>query len=188
MMCAGVSLHDTKHIRKQYKKETIMVNNTDTNPTLVLDTNTVTGIDHAYWPKHIRIEQSRYIDGMDPDGILALEMFDNDTNEDWATMSVNLTAYGRGAFPPTHDDDWAYTYIKDEYLPFIVALENAGIAQINGQVLYGPYSSIAWLVKFDVTKIGNKDDVNDIIPLYQYVSNHISSHCISSARVEINDA
>lgn len=30
-----------------------------------------------------------------------------------------------------------------------------------------------------------KDDVDDIIPLYQYVSNHISSHCISNARVEM---
>lgn len=163
MMCAGISLHDTKHIRKQYKKETIMVNNTDTNPTLVLDTNTVTGIDHAYWPKHIRIEQSRYIDGMDPDGILALEMFDNDTNEDWATMSINLTEYGRGVFPPINDDDannnndtnWMYTYIKDQYLPFIVALQNMNIAQIDGQIMYGPFNCAAWLVKFDVTKIGD---------------------------------
>lgn len=132
-----------------------MVEHADTNPTLILDTDDVFNINHGDWPKHIRIEQSRYLEGMNPDGILALEIFDDDTDEDWATMSVNLSAYGRGAFPPTHDDDWAYTYIKDEYLPFIVALENAGIAQIDGQIMYGPFNCAAWLVRFDVTKIGD---------------------------------
>lgn len=142
-----------------------MNTHTNTNPTLVLDTDNITSIDHTYWPKHIRIEQSRYLDGMDPDGILALEMFDDDTDEDWATMSVNLTEYGRGVFPLINNDDndndsdndtdWMYTYIKDEYLPFIVALQNMNIAQIDGQIMYGPFDSIAWLVKFDVTKIGD---------------------------------
>lgn len=163
MMCAGVSSHDTKHIRKQYKKEIIMGNNTDNNPTLILDTDSIAGIDHNDWPKHIRIEQSRYLEGMDPEGILALEMFDDDTGEDWATMSVNLTAYGRGVFPlidnddndndSDNDTDWMYTYIKDEYLPCIVALQNINIAQIDGQIMYGPFNCTAWLVKFDVTKI-----------------------------------
>ena len=142
-----------------------MNTHTNTNPTLVLDTDNITSIDHTYWPKHIRIEQSRYLEGMDPEGILALEMFDDDTDEDWATMSVNLTEYGRGVFPLINNDDnnngndndtdWMYTYIKDEYLPFIVALQNMNIAQIDGQIMYGPFDSIAWLVKFDVTKIGD---------------------------------
>ena len=142
-----------------------MSEHTDTNPKLVLDTDNIVGLDHTYWPKHIRIEQSRYLEGMDPEGILALEMFDDDTGEDWATMSVNLTAYGRGAFPLINNDDndngsdndtdWMYTYIKDEYLPCIVALQNMNIAQIDGQIMYGPFDSIAWLVKFDVTKIGD---------------------------------
>lgn len=138
-----------------------MSEHTDTNPKLVLDTDNIVGLDHTYWPKHIRIEQSRYLEGMDPEGILALEMFDDDTGEDWATMSVNLTAYGRGVFPLINNDDndndtdWMYTYIKDEYLPFIVALQNMNIAQIDGQIMYGPFDSIAWLVKFDVTKIGD---------------------------------
>ena len=142
-----------------------MSEHTDTNPKLVLDTDNIVGLDHTYWPKHIRIEQSRYLEGMDPEGILALEMFDDDTGEDWATMSVNLTEYGRGVFPLINNDDnnngndndtdWMYTYIKDEYLPFIVALQNMNIAQIDGQIMYGPFDSIAWLVKFDVTKIGD---------------------------------
>lgn len=138
-----------------------MSEHTDTNPELVLDTDNIMGLDHTYWPKHIRIEQSRYLEGMDPEGILALEMFDDDTGEDWATMSVNLTEYGRGAFPPIDDNnnndgaDWMYTYIKDEYLPCIVALQNMNIAQIDGQIMYGPFNCEAWLVKFDVTKIGN---------------------------------
>ena len=142
-----------------------MRTHTDTNPKLVLDTDNIVGLDHTYWPKHIRIEQSRYLEGMDPEGILALEMFDDNTGEDWATMSVNLTAYGRGVFPLINNDDndndsdndtdWMYTYIKDEYLPCIVALQNMNIAQIDGQIMYGPFDSIAWLVKFDVTKIGD---------------------------------
>ena len=142
-----------------------MSEHTDTNPKLVLDTDNIVGLDHTYWPKHIRIEQSRYLEGMDPEGILALEMFDDDTGEDWATMSVNLTAYGRGVFPLINNDDnnngsdndtdWMYTYIKDEYLPFIVALQNMNIAQIDGQIMYGPFNCTAWLVKFDVTKIGD---------------------------------
>lgn len=142
-----------------------MSEHTDTNPKLVLDTDNIVGLDHTYWPKHIRIEQSRYLESMDPEGILALEMFDDDTSEDWATMSVNLTEYGRGVFPLINNDDnnngsdndtdWMYTYIKDEYLPFIVALQNMNIAQIDGQIMYGPFDSIAWLVKFDVTKIGD---------------------------------
>ena len=146
-----------------------MSEHTDTNSKLVLDTDNIVGLDHTYWPKHIRIEQSRYLEGMDPEGILALEMFDDDTGEDWATMSVNLTAYGRGVFPLINNDDndndsdndsdndtdWMYTYIKDEYLPCIVALQNMNIAQIDGQIMYGPFNCTAWLVKFDVTKIGD---------------------------------
>lgn len=148
-----------------------MSEHADTNPELVLDTDNIVGLDHTYWPKHIRIEQSRYLEGMDPEGILALEMFDDDTGEDWATMSVNLSAYGRGAFPPinnnnddndnsadngdTNSSDWMYTYIKDQYLPFIVALVNMDVAQIDDQIMYGPFNSAAWLVKFDVTKIGD---------------------------------
>lgn len=139
-----------------------MSEHTDTNPTLVLNTDNVAGIDHTYWPKHIRIEQSRYLDGMNPDGILALKIFDDDTDEDWTTMSVNLTEYGRGVFPLINNDndndndtDWMYTYIKDEYIPFIVALQNMNIAQIDGQLMYGPFNCVAWLVKFDVLKIGD---------------------------------
>lgn len=142
-----------------------MSEHTDTNPELVLDTDNIVGLDHTYWPKHIRIEQSRYLEGMDPEGILALEMFDDNTGEDWATMSVNLTEYGRGVFPLINNDDnnngsdndtdWMYTHIKDEYLPCIVALQNMNIAQVDGQIMYGPFNSIAWLVKFDVTKIGD---------------------------------
>lgn len=113
-----------------------MSEHTDTNPKLVLDTDNIVGLDHTYWPKHIRIEQSRYLEGIYGRGVFPLiNNDDNDNDSD-------------------NDTDWMYTYIKDEYLPCIVALQNAGVAQIDGQIMYGPFNCAAWLVKFDVTKIG----------------------------------
>lgn len=96
------------------------------------------------------------VDRYDCNGRLAVLLAEQDSDDLWCDLTVNLPDY---VLP---GDDWAF--VPTERRAYLQALEQAGlIADAGGAVPYGNFGQRALMVRFSSELLAEKD-IRDIAP------------------------